>query len=97
VDDRETPVNMLQQGLKFAETIQYIMEMIIAMMIKVIIIKIMIYNYFYYYYHAFQKKGMRGLLKIRPHSLTAHTRIRKSLKLSKTTLTLKFHSSPVHG
>ena len=41
MDDRETPAKMLQQGLKFAETIQYIMEMIIAMMIKVII-KIMI-------------------------------------------------------
>ena len=33
---------MLQQGLKFAETIQYIMEMIIAMMINAIKIKIMI-------------------------------------------------------
>ena len=42
VDDRETPANMLQQGLKFAETIQYIMEMIIAMMINAIKIKIMI-------------------------------------------------------
>ena len=42
MDDRETPANMLQQGLKFAETIQYIMEMIIAMMINAIKIKIMI-------------------------------------------------------